>query len=947
MDIDETDLLSTNTFIPKPIVEDIPVDRNLEFREYYLRDLELQNESKINQIIETTKTLDIEDQLDSSNVVSGTLPVGKGTEKSTTLRERISIISIDSRDRDRSIYPKPNNFKIFLGRTYYNIKKVKLVSLEFPNTDAVINTTNYGVYWRNLQDIEDDILDDITGDYPIYKTFLRIGSYTLATIQSEIKSKLGLIKRKNGIDDFHYFVINLDFETDISSFTSLYLQQLNNDPLTTISGSGLIKITTPSAHGLVTGDSIYLIGAKTTNGISSTDLNGRHTINVISTTEFTFEITVAAIAAGNGGGNTCKVGKSAPYQLLFGDYTNTVASNLGFPLENSSERIDTPFSSISRKFQVKLTTITSHNLTKSFDTIGQIINVVNTSGLSGNFVLTNILDTNTLLVNVPSQQDTYNYNSLVITRIANSLGQVKLSLATPHGFIPGDSITLFNTNSIPSMNGTFTIIDIPNSSELILDDSTLITQIGSFGYISNAYFMFNGNKIPILTSSNYQEQIEITTNVPHNYDFTDIGNTITLYDTTTTPSLDGDVQIDNITSSTSIVIGGTILANKVVSGNEDIGKTPRHNVIKTHTYKITSVQTIGSFVRFTTDVPHNLRLGDSIQVTDLQSVPNINRTTFKITSIPTPTSLQISTIVSSIATTETSLLLTGLVQFSFPSHNFNQIISIIKNGINVEIITKNPHNLISGQKIRISGSNSSPSIDSLPVSGGAYTITKINDTTFSFPLPFSLIGLPWNDGSYGVLGMSNDFNLYGVSDVGGIQATVFNSKHTVRDIIDKDTFTIYIPNVFATSSAQGGGSVFISSLLHGFNGLQTNTKNGILYRSINLEGENYCFLTCPNLGTVMNTGKVQDIFARISLTESPGAVIFNQFNSNPKIFEESLLPELNELEFSIVNYNNTLYDFNDLDYSFTLEITEIVEQLPETNVSARTGGSNIRKINTS
>jgi hypothetical protein len=94
----------------------------------------------------------------------------------------------------------------------------------------------------------------------------------------------------------------------------------------------------------------------------------------------------------------------------------------------------------------------------------------------------------------------------------------------------------------------------------------------------------------------------------------------------------------------------------------------------------------------------------------------------------------------------------------------------------------------------------------------------------------------------------------------------------------------------------------------------------------------------------MNTGKVQDIFARISLTESPGAVIFNQFNSNPKIFEESLLPELNELQFSVVNYNNTLYDFNDLDYSFTLEITEIVEQLPETNVSARTGTSNVRKI---
>lgn len=942
MDIDETDLLATNSFVSQPILEDIPVDRNLEFRNYYVRDLELQEESKINKIIETTKNLDIEDQ-ESQNVVSGIITDNSIT-KETILRERVSIISVDSRDRDRLLYPKPNDFKIFLGRTFYNIRQVKLVSLEFPNTDAVINSSNYGVYWRNLEDIDSDVIDDITGDYPIYNTNLRIGSYTLATIQTELKTKLGVVKRKNGTDDFHYFVINLDFETDISTFTSLYLLQLNNDPITTTSGSGLIKITTPIPHGLITGDSIYLIGAKTINGIISTDLNGQHVINKVSNTEFTFEITVAAIAAGNGGGNTCKIGKPAPYQLLFGDYSNTVANNLGFPLENSSQRIDTPFTSITRKFQVRLTTIAPHNLVKNFNTIGQVINIVGGSGLSGNFILTNILDTTNILVNVPSQQNAYNYNSFVITRITNSLGQVKLTTATPHGLIPGDIIKLFNTNSIPTINGSFTVIDAPNSNELILDDSTMIIQTGSFGYISNTYFTYNGNEFPILSSSNYQEQIEITTSIGHNYDFTDIGNSLTLYNTTTTPSLDGDVQIVNITSPTSFIIGGTVLANEIVSPLvKDIGRTPRHNVIRTFTFKIISASIIGNFVRIETETPHTLRIGDSIQVINIQSVPNINNVTFKITSIPTSTSFQIPATVSNINVTETSTLLTGLVQFSFPSHSFYQIISIIKNGVDVEIITKTPHKLETGNKIRISGSNSIPSIDSPAVSGGAYTITKINDTTFTFPLPFSLIGLPWTDGSFGVLGMSNDFNLYGVSEVGGLPPSVLNSKHTVREVLDENSFTIYIPNVFATKSDSGGGSVFISSLRHGFNGVQNNTKNGVLYRSINLEGENYCFLTCPTLGTIMNTGKVQNIFARISLTESPGAMIFNQYNSNPKIFEESLLPELNELHFSVVNYNNTLYDFNDLDYSFTLEITEIVEQLPETNVSARTGGS-IRKI---
>lgn len=938
MDIDETDLLSTNSFIPKPIVEDIPVSKNLEFRDYYLQNLEKENEEKINKIIENTQNLDIIDQLDGL-VVSGTS--NKIESQQTTLRERVSIVSIDSRDRNKTLYAKPNNFKIFLGRTFYNVKKVRLVSLEFPNTDAVINPSNNTVYWRNYQDIEEDILDDITGDYPVYQAVLRTGSYTLFTIETEIRSKLGLIKRKNGIDDFHYFVVDLDFETDISNFTSLSLRQLSNDPLVSISGSGLVKVTTPSDHGLISGDLIYLIGAKTFNGLTGTDLNGQHRVTVISNTEFTFEITVNAIGAGNGGGNTCKIGKLAPYQLLFGDYTNTIANNLGFPIENSSQRIDTPFSSITRKLQVKITTIAQHNLIKNFNTIGNITNVSNANGLTGNYIISNILDSSSILVNVPSQQDTYNYNSFIITRITNSLGQVKLTLATTHGFIPGDNISLFNTNSSPSMNGIFTVIDVPNSSEIILDDSTIITLNGSFGYLSNAFFTFNGVIYPILSSSNYQEQIEITTNIVHNHDFTDIGNTITLFNTTTTPSLDGEVEIVNITSPTSLVIGGTILANKV--GN-NIGTTPRHNVIETFTFKIVSAIVLGNFIRFTTDVPHTLRLGDSIRVTNIQSVPNINDITFKITSIPTSTTLEISTLVTSLNITDQSTLLTGLIKVSFPKHAFNQIISIQRVGVNIQIITKTSHNLLTGQKVRISNSNSSPSIDSPLVSNGAYSVTKINDTTFSFPVPFSLIGLPWTDGNHGVIGMSNDFNFYGVSDVGGILASVLNSKHTVREVIGTDSFTIYIPNVFASRSERGGGTVFVSSLLHGFSGVQTNTKNGILYRSINLEGENYCFLTCPVLGTIMNTGTVQNIFARISLTESPGAVIFNEFNSNPKIFEESLFPELNELEFSVVNYNNSLYDFTDLDYSFTLEITEIVEELPETNISSRTGIPNNRKI---
>jgi hypothetical protein len=203
----------------------------------------------------------------------------------------------------------------------------------------------------------------------------------------------------------------------------------------------------------------------------------------------------------------------------------------------------------------------------------------------------------------------------------------------------------------------------------------------------------------------------------------------------------------------------------------------------------------------------------------------------------------------------------------------------------------------------------------------------------------------------GILGLSNNFYLYGATTIGGIDQSLINSiEFSVRDIgnpriIDSgtnrnsdplNTFT-FMCNAFATSTETGGGSaVYISSLLHGFSGTQANTKNNALNRSINLEGENYSFLTCSVLNTMLNTGKVTNVFARISLDQPPGYVCFN-FLSNPKIFDIVPLDILEQLTFSVYNYNNTLYEFNDLDFSFVLKITESVDFTHQFNISSRRG----------
>jgi len=53
-------------------------------------------------------------------------------------KPRTTLISLDSKDRDTVRYPDANSFKISLGRQFRNVKRVVLISTEFPNTDLII-----------------------------------------------------------------------------------------------------------------------------------------------------------------------------------------------------------------------------------------------------------------------------------------------------------------------------------------------------------------------------------------------------------------------------------------------------------------------------------------------------------------------------------------------------------------------------------------------------------------------------------------------------------------------------------------------------------------------------------------------------------------------------------------------------------------------------------------
>ena len=961
MDGDENDILVTNTFILNPdLTTNIPQDANQQFRKYY-ESLQKKREDKsvlnLNNRVHNMILSEDSDDTFLTNTNNVNVKKNIDVQFTRTTTDIKTLVSIDSRDRDAVIYPKPNNFKIYLGKDFYNVRKVRLASIEFPNTDAVINNTNNNIYWRNQEDIDNDFTVSTNGvvSYPIYSCVLRIGSYIVSTLQTEIQTETNLIRREQGTSNgnsvlgaFHYFVVILDMDTDIVKFISLKLTQLKNNPFAVTENSGVVTVTTPTTVGLNTNDEIYIVGSNTTSGIDASILNGFQLITVVNSTTFTFQVNVNASQTVSGGGNLVNMGIQAPFQLLWGQEKNTVAQNIGFPLENSSQLIQTVVTSLENLYQMVINTSTTNGMSRSYTYIGQAITV---------------------------------------------------------GYYINDMFVSYQTYVIQDILDTYNIL-------VQVTDSTIYSNL--VNNMQATYIQFgNMNPLQVSTYYNYQQQTFIvTTSTYHGYTLSDINTTVKLYNTqdSTVPddvSYDGTYTILEVPSATTLVLPGVLYHQNVhensIYGNISAIKPLTTNIIYIQNILPNYLQISGLFyTKVTCVTPHNLLTGDQVVFNNVMATPTlVNSQT--ITSVLDIYSFLIQYNMTSVDPTNisngTAFIGTGLISLYFPSHGFNQIAGITS-GINgsLTIQTVVPHNfpLTAGttttSTVRLMQTNTTPSID-----GGGYVVTYISPDTFSItrgPVAFpSVIATGSNAGSTtvttgpsgtstvittssgtttvvssyptsintttttsqntvtsvsipsvvtGIIGMSNNFYLYGVSSptgaIGGISTTSLNGiQFNVREIIDSNNFTFVAPNVFATSNVTGGNNnVFISSYLHGYNGTQTNTKNDLLNRSINLEGENYAFLTCPQLDTMKNTGSVTNIFARVSLDQPPGYVCFN-FLSEPKQYNDTPLNTLSELEFSVMNYNDTYYEFFDLDFSFVLEITEVVDTTNLFNHSSRRG----------
>jgi len=104
---------------------------------------------------------------------------------------------------------------------------------------------------------------------------------------------------------------------------------------------------------------------------------------------------------------------------------------------------------------------------------------------------------------------------------------------------------------------------------------------------------------------------------------------------------------------------------------------------------------------------------------------------------------------------------------------------------------------------------------------------------------------------------------------------------------------------------------------------------------LNFSGSNnYYLLYINDWELVTNTSNFPTAFAKILLSGQPGDVLYNTFINYPLEFDFPL-STLNELKIKVMYSDGTLPDFRNIDHSFTLRITEMVNYPRGTGLNSK------------
>jgi hypothetical protein len=764
---------------------------------------------------------------------------------------------------------------------------------------------------------------DIDIGHPTYSISIKPGNYTASTLSEQIANTLNNVKRRNGTGQYHYFEVSVNLDTDVMLFDSVFTIQLSNNPISTSSGSSIITVNAPS-HSLKTGDRVKMLGVKNTAGISGNILKGDFIVTVLDFNTFTYEINERAVDTVDGGGNVVKIGKDAPFRLLFNTGDTKIQFNTGYPDEDSSLSIskDDPITTKA----LNITSITSvlggEFLRITTDTIHDLIPATKGS-------ITSILqvgDEIIITTNVPHLLD---IPQTIFIRDSNCFPSIDgYSLGYPIGdytiaidsreisvngnsgeFIyDGDVIKINNIRTAPPIDEShfFYIEDAPTANDLIIKFKAYQIDFGSRTTIGTEQIVVNHPNHSFNKLSTIENYTSILTDCKTLLDHSFIGSI-----TNGNTAVSGPIE----TGTVDITIINHSLATSDTIKIENSTTSPDINGV--YIIQVVDINTVRINFIFATFVPGTCTIisGDTITISETNSIPKLNGT-FNLANKLVANSISTGTILSTIVTDES---------------------------LGWKI----------GDRLVISGSDCSPVIDGIHyiqsiISPTSFTIDLaedvdtpgtiaiiINTTRMIIKTGLSII----SPGTNGIIGKYQSISMYRIvpkekvqDNIGGILINALNKKtRNILKIIDKDNYSIRVRGSYSTKTVSGGGeSVSVSSLSHGYRSIQANTEDGnttgTLFRSINLAGENFLFLKCQGLETVVNSSGVPNVFAKILLSDAGGNMVYNSYISAPKIFNPPE-PRMDILNFEMVTPRGYPFNFNDIDWSFSLEVIEMIDTI--------------------
>jgi hypothetical protein len=166
---------------------------------------------------------------------------------------------------------------------------------------------------------------------------------------------------------------------------------------------------------------------------------------------------------------------------------------------------------------------------------------------------------------------------------------------------------------------------------------------------------------------------------------------------------------------------------------------------------------------------------------------------------------------------------------------------------------------------------------------------------------------------------------------------ICNPAGLIVTVIDSNTIKIPVPYIsipgietYITNNVD-----IISDATIEFGSIITTA----ISQNLNLAGEKYIFMQSDVLGNGETSGNVSNIFAKLQLASESGTNIFNAYIGGYKVFEETPLNNLNQLDFKFYKNDGELFEFYDIDHSFTLELTEAIQKFEGVGFSSRIGSS--------